>query len=237
MRLVPLVFFLTISVAAARPIEIEYSRGRNPIPIKLVDQAQDQLFKANDVSGAHKSVDAAIKADPTFWPAFYIRAQVLMREHHYEAALQDCETILRQDSTVVEAALVRAEANYHLGRCAASMKEVENCIVIRPRLDALARAYDMRARLRLYCSDPSIRNPKKAIADATMACKLMAWSDGELIDTLAAAEAVTGNFEAAIHHEQQAMGAKEVRDDEKRDYEKHLAAFQQHKTGSASASH
>ena len=66
MRIVPLVFFLAISVAAARPIEFEYGRGRNMNAVKLVDQAQDQLFKANDVSGAHKSVDAAIKADPTY---------------------------------------------------------------------------------------------------------------------------------------------------------------------------
>ena len=157
-----------------------------------------------------------------------------MMEHHYEAAIQDCETILRQDSTVVEAALLRAEANYHLGRCAASMKEVENCIVIRPRQDALARAYNMRAVLRLYCSDSSIRNPQKAVADATTACKLMAWSDGELIDTLATAEAATGNFEAAVQHEQQALGATKVREDEKREYQKHLASFQQHKTASAS---
>ena len=197
--------------------------------VKLVDQAQDQLFKANDVAGAHKSVDAALKADPTYWPALFIRAEVLIKERHYEAAVQDCEAILRQDSAVVEAALLRAEANYYLGRCAASIKEVEHCIGIQPRQDALARAYSTRARLRLYCSDPSIRNPQKAVSDATTACKLMAWSDGGLIDVLAAAEAATGNFDFAIRHEQQAMGATKVREDEKREYQKHLALFQQHK--------
>ena len=203
--------------------------------VKLVDQAQDQLFKANDVTGARKSVDAAIKADPTYWPALYIRAEVLIKERHYEAAVQDCEAILRQDSAVVEAALLRAEANYYVGHCAASMKEVEHCIGIQPRQDALARAYSMRARLRLYCSDPSIRNPQKAVSDATTACKLMAWSDGELIDILAAAEAATGNFDAAVKHEQQAMGATKTREDEKRDYQKHLALFQQHKSLSGTA--
>lgn len=197
--------------------------------IKLFEQAQDQFFKRDDVAGAHKSIDAALKADPTFWPALYTRAEVLTREHHYDAAIADCDAILRLDSGVVEAALLRAEINYHAGRCAMSMKEVEHCITIRPRQDALARAYNTRALLRLYCSDPSIRNPQKALSDATTACKLMAWSDGESIDVLATAEATTGNFEAAIKHEQQAMGATKVRDDEKREYQKHLAAFQQHK--------
>jgi TusA-related sulfurtransferase len=152
-----------------------------------------------------------------------------MEQRQYESAVQDCEGILKQDSSVVEAALLRARANFFLRRYVLSMKEVEHCISIRPRQDALARAYDTRALLRLYCPDPSIRNAQKAVADATTACKLMAWSDGELIDVLATAEAATGNFDSAIRHEQQAMGATKVREDEKREYQKHLASFSQHK--------
>jgi TusA-related sulfurtransferase len=76
----------------------------------------------------------------------------------------------------------------------------------------------------------SIRNAQKAVSDATTACKLMAWSDGELIDVLATAEAATGNFDAAIRHEQQALTAAKVREDEKQQYLKHLALFQQHKS-------
>lgn len=197
--------------------------------VKLVDQAQDQLFKNNDSNGALKSVNSALTADPTYWPARYIRAEVLVTQHHYEAAIQDCDAVLRQDSTVVEAALLRAEANFYARRYAASMKEVEHCITIQPRQDALARAYNTRALLRLYCPDPSIHNPQKAVSDATTACKLMAWSDGELLDVLARAEAANGNFDAAIKHDQQAMSATKVRDDEKREYQKHLALFQQHK--------
>jgi len=63
----------------------------------------------------------------------------------------------------------------------------------------------------------------------------MAWTDGELIDVLATAEAATGNFDAAVKYEQQAMGATKVREDEKRDYQKHLALFQQRKPLSGTA--
>jgi tetratricopeptide (TPR) repeat protein len=230
MRFVPLIVisFLVSATAFSRPIEIQVGRGRNWNVVKLVDQVQDQMFKG-DFAAARKSVDAAIQADPTYWPALFIRSQVLMEQHHYEAALQDCERILKQDSTVVEAALLRARANFLLRRYAVSMKEVEHCIGIQPRQDALARAYNTRALLRLYCPDPSIRNPQEAVSDATTACKLMAWTDGELIDVLAMAEAATGNFDSASRHEQQAMGATKVREDEKRNYQKHLALFQQHK--------
>ena len=231
MRFVPLVVILLLVSATAfsRPIEFEYGRGRNMNVVKLVDQAQDQLFKKGDLAGALKSANAAAQADPSYWPALYIRAEILMDQHHYEAALQDCEHILKQDSTVVEAALLRAHVNLLLGRYAVSMKEVEHCISIQPRQDALARAYDTRALLRLYCPDPAIRNSQKAVSDANTACKLMSWTDGELIDTLATAEAATGNFDSASRHEQQAMGATKVREDEKREYQKHLAQFQQHK--------
>ena len=232
MQALPLVIFLFFigGTLLGRPIEVEVGRGRNWNAVKLVDQAQDQLFKENNVAAARKSVEAAIKADPTYWPALYVRAEVLMREHHYEAAIADCESILRQDSTVIEAALLRAEGNFYAGRYAASMKEVDHCITIRPRPDALARAYNTRALLRLYCPDPSIRNSQKAVTDATTACKLTAWTDGELIDVLATSEAATGNFDSAIRHEQQAMVATKVREDEKREYQKHLALFQQHKS-------
>lgn len=229
MRFVPLVLFLSATLAFTRPIEVEVGRGRNWNAVKLVDQAQDQLFKKGDLAGALKSVNAAIQADPTYWPALYIRAQIFVEQRHYEAAIADCDRVLKQDSTVVEAALFRARANFLYGRFAVSLKEVDHCIIIRPRQDALARAYDTRALLRLYCPDPSIRSAQKAVADATTACKLMAWSDGQLLDTLATAEAATGNFDSAIRYEQQAMGATKVREDEKREYQKHLSSFQQHK--------
>jgi tetratricopeptide (TPR) repeat protein len=230
-----LAFLVTIATVAARPIEVEVALGRYSSAVKLVEQAQDQLFKNNNVTGARRTVEAAIRADPTYWPAFYIRAEVLIQQRQYEAAIQDCERILRQDSSVVEAALLRAEVNYYLGRCALSLKEAEHCIGIRPRTDAWARAYNLRALLHLYCHDPSIRSAQKAVSDATTACRLMAWSDGELIDTLATAEAATGNFDAAVKHEQQAFAAAKVREDEKRQYEKHLAIFEQHKSLAATA--
>ena len=212
----------------ARPIEVEVGRGRNWNAVKLVEQAQEQFLKG-DLVAARRSVDAAIQADPSYWPALFVRAQLSIDQHHYEAAVQDCERILQQDSTVVEASLLRARANFFLGRYAASLKEVDHCISIQPRQDALARAYNTRALLHLYCSDPGIRNTQKALAEATTACKLMAWSDGELIDVLATAEAATGNFESAIRHEQQALTVTKVREDEKREYLRHLALFQQHK--------
>src|SRR2546423_15538629 len=86
--MVPLVLMLLVIGAApvhARPIEVEVGRGRNWNAVKLVDQAQEQFLKG-DLAGARRSVDAAIQADPSYLPALYIRAQIFIEQHHYEAA-------------------------------------------------------------------------------------------------------------------------------------------------------
>jgi hypothetical protein len=59
----------------------------------------------------------------------------------------------------------------------------DHVINIRPRRDALARAWSERAWLRLNCPDQSYGNGRQALKDATAACKLMDWKDENMIDT------------------------------------------------------
>jgi tetratricopeptide (TPR) repeat protein len=87
-----------------------------------------------------RSLDAVIKADPTFYPAYYIRAEVFLNQRKYQEAIQDRNEALRKDSTFAEAALLRARADYYLSRYGESLKEIDHVINIRARRDALARA-------------------------------------------------------------------------------------------------
>src|ERR1700736_2031365 len=213
MRAVPLSFailFVVVAVMDARggvPIEVAYGVGRNKTAMKLWQDAETQL-KNGDVENAYRNVEAALRSDPTLYPALYTRAKVFIRQRKYELAVKDCTEALRQDSTFVEAALLRASANAKLGRYAASLKEIEHCISIRPRIDALARAIGDRAWLRATCPDPSFRNGQQAIKDATSACKLLEWKDEDAIDTLAAAYAEAGDFDSAVHYEGEALSTK-----------------------------
>ena len=230
MRAVPLAVAILFSVIAAMevhasvPIEVVYGRGRNAIAMKLWQDAETQL-KNGDVEGARRNVEAALRSDPTLYPALYTRAKVFVRQHKYELAIQDCTAALKQDTTFVEAALLRAGANAHLGRYAVSLKEIEHCISIRPRIDALARAMADRAWLRATCPDPAFRNGRQAINDATTACKLMEWKDEDTIDTLAAAYAEAGDFDSAIRYEQQALGAKGIAAEDAKTFQYHLELF------------
>ncbi len=225
---------ILLAVAAAReaqgnvPIEVVYGVGRNQVAMKLWQDAERQL-KNGDVENAHRNVEAALRSDPQLYPALYTRAKVFMRQHKYELAIQDCTEALRRDSTFVEAALLRASANGRLGRYAASLKEVEHVISIRPRIDGLARAIADRAWLRATCPDPSFRNGRQAIKDATTACKLMEWRDEDSIDTLAAAYAEAGDFDSAARYEQEALGTKGISADDSKIFQYHLELYKQHR--------
>jgi Tfp pilus assembly protein PilF len=108
-----------IAARASEPITVIYGRGRESL-MNLTMNGQSQLEKG-DFAAAQRSLDAVIKADPTFYPAYYIRAEVFLDQRKYEA-IQDYNEALRKDSTFAEAALLRVRANYYLSRYGESSK-------------------------------------------------------------------------------------------------------------------
>jgi tetratricopeptide (TPR) repeat protein len=216
-----------MATRASEPITVEYGAGRRQL-MNLTMEAQSQLEKG-DLAAARRSLDAIVKADPTLFPAYYIRAEVFLLQHKYQEAVQDCNEALRKDSTFAEAALLRARANYYLGRYAESLKEIEHVISIRPRRDAFARAYRDRAWLRLNCPDQSYRNGPQALKDATSACKLIDWKDEDMIDTLATAYAEMGDFDSAVRYEEKALAVKGVKPNDSKRLQAHLDSFKQHR--------
>jgi tetratricopeptide (TPR) repeat protein len=219
----------TAQLPATESIIVEYARGRNKVAIQLWQNAEEHLEKG-DVAAAHRDVDASIRSDPTLYPALYTRAKIEIKENKWLPALQDCSNALHQDPTFVEAALLRAEINSHLGKYAESIKEVDHVVSIRPRLDGLARALSQRAWFRLSCPDPSFRDPKQALKDAMTACKILQWRDEDMIDTLAVACAQTGDFDAAVRYETEALQTEGITADETKMYQGHLASFKAHRT-------
>jgi tetratricopeptide (TPR) repeat protein len=74
--------------------------GRESL-MNLTMNGQSQLEKG-DFAAAQRSLDAVIKANPTFYPAYYIRAEVFLDQRKYQEAIQDCNEALRKDSTFAE---------------------------------------------------------------------------------------------------------------------------------------
>ena len=112
--------------------------------MKLVTDAQDQLRNGN-LAGAKRNVDAALQIDSTMWPALYVRAQIFASQGKYDLAIQDCNEALRQYRGCVEAALLRAKINSHLGKYAEASKQFNYLVSLHPRSVTLARALSDRA--------------------------------------------------------------------------------------------
>jgi tetratricopeptide (TPR) repeat protein len=217
--------------AAARanlPIDVRYGVGRNRAALKLWKDAEEQL-KNGEIENAKRNVDGALASDPTLWPALYTRAKVFVIRHEYQLAVRDASEALRQYPPFIEAALLRASANARLGRYAEALKEINHCIAIHPRSDALGRALTERAWLRATCPDPAYRNGKEAVKDSTKACKLLLWQDEFALEALAAAYAETGDFDSASRSARQALAIKDISVQESKALQSEVALYERHR--------
>lgn len=228
LQIIAIVFVL--SAVSARGMELSDfvgGRGRNWDAIKVLEQG-DAEMRAGNFQAARRDFDSAIRSDPTLWVAIFWRARLSAGEHKWQEVIRDCNDVLRQESTFVEAAVLRATANRHLGNYSASLRDLDNVIRLQPaRIEPFAFALDGRAWIRATCPDPSLRNGKSAITDATKACSLNRWQSAGMIDTLAAAYAESGDFDSAIRYQEKAMRAPNAAE-QARELQEHMALFKQH---------
>jgi len=150
-------------------------------------------------------------------------------EGKYELAIEDCNQALRKYRGFVEAAMLRAQINVHVGKYAEASREFDYLIAIHPARVTLARVLKQRAWFQATCRDSSFRNGRQAVKDAKAACSIMEWKDETTIDTLAAAYAETGDFDSAVRYAQQALAVKDISPTDYKIIQRHLALFQQRK--------
>ena len=224
-------FVAVIAVASAArasvPIVVETGAGRR-LALSRVADAGEELKKGN-IAAATRDVDEALRDDPKSWPALYMRAQIFASQGKYDRAIQDCNEALHLYPGFVEVALLRARINARLGKYAEALKEFNYLISLHPRRVTLARALSDRAWFEATCPNPSFRDGQQAVKDAKAACSIMMWKDENMIDTLAAAYAETGDFESAVRYTAQALAVKGVSPQDAKVFNAHLALFQQSK--------
>jgi tetratricopeptide (TPR) repeat protein len=216
----------TTAVHGSVPIIVNTPAHQRAV-MKLCSDASDQLRKG-DIAAAKRNVDAALRIDPKLWPALYIRAEIFRKEGKYELAIQDCNEALRQYPGFVEASLLRASVKVRLGKYAEALKEFNYLVSFHPRPVTLARALSDRAWFQATCPDSSFRNGQRAVKDAKAACSIMVWKDEDMIDTLAAAYAETGDFDSAARYAAQALAIKGIAPVDSKRIQQHLTSFQRH---------
>lgn len=185
-----------------------------------------KLLEADDLKGARANFDAAIREDPDNWPAFLDRAIVSAREGKWQLALQDCEVAVRHRPGFFRTFVVRAQIYQSLGRDRESLADLDKVFSLHADDETDATALATRAQLRAVSSDPSVRNPKAAVADALRACRLNYWKRARNIEILATAYAANDDFASAVRYQKQAIASGKLAPDELERAQRSLANYQ-----------
>jgi tetratricopeptide (TPR) repeat protein len=189
------------------------------------DRAVREIDRGN-LQGGRQALDAAIQADPKMWPAWFARAQVNLHLKNYDAALRDCDEAGRLKPQFKRTFIIRAEVYAHMGRCPEALADLDRVISLHANDEVDAMALIARGWLRAGCRNLAVHDPKKALEDATQACKLDGWKMADYLDTLAYTYAANGDFDSAIRYEKKAIDSGRFLPDEMKRAEEHLAYYQ-----------
>jgi hypothetical protein len=139
--------------------------------------------------------DGLIAEHPQDGFLYYQRG--LCRASHKQWA--DAEADLKKAASLADdipqAHLALNEVERSLGKFAEAVEEVDRYLKIKPD-DVKARNY--QAWTLATCRDEKVRSGKQAIVHAQKACELTNYEDANILDTLAAAYAESGDFDQAV---------------------------------------
>jgi tetratricopeptide (TPR) repeat protein len=173
-----------------------------------------------DNEGALGELTQAIRLDPKMQDAYVNRAFLWIAKHEYDKAIADCEEAIRLDPKYAIAYINRAVAGNARGGYDRALSDYDEAIRLDPRD---GRPWNGRAWIEATCPDPTWRDGKKAVEDATKSCEFSGWKDANRLDTLAAAYAEAGNFDSAVKWQTKAI---EIAPEKKRfDFEARLDLY------------
>ena len=139
--------------------------------------------------------DQALKLKANDAPSLVGRGYAYYQLSDYNRAIQDYTRAIAADDAYALAYVLRADAYADLNRWNDAANDLRAAIRIAPDY---GRGYQSAAWLLSTCPDELFRDPKLAMQTAQRAIELDGEEDYRYLDTLAAAQATDGQFDAAL---------------------------------------
>jgi tetratricopeptide (TPR) repeat protein len=146
--------------------------------------------------------DDALRLEPND-PTLYIARGNEWRKHlKLDDALADYHRAIQLDPNYIHAYICCALITKQRRKFAQAVAEFTAIVQMAPDN---AEAHRTLARILATCNDDDVRDGKRAVQEATRACELTRWTDPDGLDTLAAAYAETGDYQAAVEWQTKAI--------------------------------
>jgi tetratricopeptide (TPR) repeat protein len=192
-------------------------------PLTRLARATVRLGVRN-YAGAAADCDAVIAVLPATGKAFELRGLCRKYLGDDAGAIADYTEAIRLNPTNPIAYNLRAGLHYHRHRYTKAIQD---------HLDALKRdpksasTFNQLGWIWATAPDPDVRNGARAKECATRACELTEWQESSYLDTLAAACAEVGDFDAAVKWMEKALALAPTESED--DYHSRLALYRQEK--------
>ena len=196
----------------------------NPQFAKAYSNRAALFMVANNLNAAHQDYKKAIELDANLAVAHRGCGRVCQLMNRLDDAVLHYDAAVQLAPTDAYAAACRADLLTDVGRYSDALAEYNRAL----QLDAKSsQANCGSAWLLATCPDSALRNPGLALERANQAIELSAQKDAVSFDSLAAAQASSGDFDAAMKSINRAIQLAPI--DERDSYKDRLVMYQQAK--------
>jgi tetratricopeptide (TPR) repeat protein len=185
--------------------DLTVALGVDPHQSLYVERGRAKRAKG-DLDGAIKDYTEALRLEPGYSVALNNRGVVWEAKKKYDEAIKDYTDAIESDSKYATPYRNRGLIHQRRGDFALAAKDFTKAAELDPENPT---TLDDLAWLLATCPESPVRDGKKAVTLAKKACLLTDHRNMLLVETLAAAYAESGNYEAAMETQKKILDDKE----------------------------